>query len=181
MTWVLIFWHKVWNCWPERYGKFQSEIPSTSGAICEKLQGGALWPPPPAGRGGKLGVLRVREHPLNMEVHPLTAKSTPSKWKENLMKHHFKQISNKVMVFYVHIRHRGWGQVMSICVKQQQFIISLWTERPPVEKHPLAFRQFSTYASGARVMTTTHLLHIHYSLIFNICSIICLVHVNDIR
>ena len=33
-----------------------------------------------------------------MEVHLLTAKSTPSKWKENLMKHHFKQISNKVMV-----------------------------------------------------------------------------------
>ena len=31
------------------------------------------------GRGGELGVSRVREHPLNMEVHPLTAKSTPSK------------------------------------------------------------------------------------------------------
>ena len=30
-------------------------------------------------RGGELGVLRVLEHPLNMEVHPLTAKSTPSK------------------------------------------------------------------------------------------------------
>ena len=29
-------------------------------------------------RGGELGVLRVREHPLNMEAHPLTAKSTPS-------------------------------------------------------------------------------------------------------
>ena len=28
---------------------------------------------------GELGVLRVREHPLNMEVHPFTAKSTPSK------------------------------------------------------------------------------------------------------
>ena len=26
-----------------------------------------------------LRVLRVREHPLNVEVHPLTAKSTPSK------------------------------------------------------------------------------------------------------
>ena len=49
MTWVLIFWHKVWNCCPERYGKFQSEIPSTSGAICEKPQGGPLGPP--AGRG----------------------------------------------------------------------------------------------------------------------------------
>ena len=48
-------------------------------------------------RGGELGVLRVREHPLN-KVHPLIAKSTPSKWKENLMKHRFKQISNKVMV-----------------------------------------------------------------------------------
>ena len=30
-------------------------------------------------RGGELGVLRVREHPLNVEVPPLTAKSTPSK------------------------------------------------------------------------------------------------------
>ena len=28
-------------------------------------------------RGGELGVLRVHEHPLNVEVHPLTAKSTP--------------------------------------------------------------------------------------------------------
>ena len=28
-------------------------------------------------RGGELGVLRVREHPLNLEMHPLTAKSTP--------------------------------------------------------------------------------------------------------
>ena len=41
----------VWNCCPEMYGKFQSEIPSTSGAICEKPQGGPLPPPPPAGRG----------------------------------------------------------------------------------------------------------------------------------
>ena len=30
-------------------------------------------------RGGELGVLRVREHPLNVEVHPLIVKSTPSK------------------------------------------------------------------------------------------------------
>ena len=30
-------------------------------------------------RGGELGVLRVREHPLSLQVHPLTAKSTPSK------------------------------------------------------------------------------------------------------
>ena len=51
MTWVLIYWHKMWNCWPERYVKFQSEIPSTSGAICEKPQGGGLSPPPSAGRG----------------------------------------------------------------------------------------------------------------------------------
>ena len=50
MTWDLFFWHKVWNCCPERYGKFQSEIPSTSGAICEKNRGGPL--PPPAGGGG---------------------------------------------------------------------------------------------------------------------------------
>ena len=48
MTWALIFWHKMWNCWPERYGKFQSEIPSTSGVICEKPQGGPL--PPSVGR-----------------------------------------------------------------------------------------------------------------------------------
>ena len=54
MTWVLIFWHKVWNCCSERYGKFQSEIPSTSGAICEKPQGGPLGPPPTAGRGLRL-------------------------------------------------------------------------------------------------------------------------------
>ena len=39
----------MWNCWPERYGKFQSEIPSTSGAICEKPQGGPFGPPPPSG------------------------------------------------------------------------------------------------------------------------------------
>ena len=31
------------------------------------------------GRGGELRVLRVREHPLNVEVHRLTAKSIPSK------------------------------------------------------------------------------------------------------
>ena len=30
-------------------------------------------------RGGELRVLRVREHPLNVEEHPLTAKSTLSK------------------------------------------------------------------------------------------------------
>ena len=51
MTWVLIFWYKVWNYWPERYGKFQSEIPCTSGAICEKPQGGGPLGPSPAGRG----------------------------------------------------------------------------------------------------------------------------------
>ena len=36
--------------------------------------------------------------PSNMELHPLTAKSTPSKWKEKLMEHRFKRISNKVIV-----------------------------------------------------------------------------------
>ena len=40
----------MWNCWPERYGKFQSEIPSTSGAICEKPQGGPFGPPPSGAR-----------------------------------------------------------------------------------------------------------------------------------
>ena len=33
-------------------------------------------------RGGELGVLRVRKHPLSMQVHPLTTKSTPSKWRK---------------------------------------------------------------------------------------------------
>ena len=51
MTWVLNFLYKVWNCCPERYGKFQSEIHSTSGTICEKPQGALCPPPPPAGRG----------------------------------------------------------------------------------------------------------------------------------
>ena len=46
MTWDLIFLRKVWNCCPKRYGKFQSEIPSISGAIRENPHGG------PAGRGG---------------------------------------------------------------------------------------------------------------------------------
>ena len=35
-------------------------------------------------RGGELGVLRVREHPLSAQVHPLTAKSTLSKLKKTL-------------------------------------------------------------------------------------------------
>ena len=30
-------------------------------------------------RGGELGILRVREHPLSTQVHPLIAKSNPSK------------------------------------------------------------------------------------------------------
>ena len=74
MTWVLIFWHKVWSCCPERCGKFQSEIPSTSGTICEKPQGGPL-PPPPSGarvnvvpssaRGcKKAGLIRLSFGPL---------------------------------------------------------------------------------------------------------------------
>ena len=37
-------------------------------------------------RGGELGVLRVREHPLSEQVHPLTAKSTLSKLKKNFVK-----------------------------------------------------------------------------------------------
>ena len=40
--------------------KFQSEIPSTSGAICEKLQGGPFAPPPPAGRGLKESYLIIK-------------------------------------------------------------------------------------------------------------------------
>ena len=47
-------------------------------------------------RGGELGVLRVREHPLS-EVYPLIAKSTLSKQKKKVIKHHLKPISNKVI------------------------------------------------------------------------------------
>ena len=36
-------------------------------------------------RGGELGVLRVREHPLSKQVHPLIAKSTPSKQKKKII------------------------------------------------------------------------------------------------
>ena len=32
-------------------------------------------------RGGELGVLRVHEHPLSMQAHPLIAKSYPFKMK----------------------------------------------------------------------------------------------------
>ena len=51
-----------------------------------RVQGGTVprCPPPSVvydfGAGaGELRVLRVREHPLSMQVHPLTAKGTPSK------------------------------------------------------------------------------------------------------
>ena len=37
-------------------------------------------------RGGELGVLRVCEHPLSAQVHPLTAKSTLSKLKKYFVK-----------------------------------------------------------------------------------------------
>ena len=46
-------------------------------------------------RGGELRVLRVREHPLSEQVHPLLAKSTLSKQKKKITKHHLKPISNK--------------------------------------------------------------------------------------
>ena len=49
-TWALICLHKVWNCCPERYGKFQSEISITSWVICETPQG-ALCPPPQRSEG----------------------------------------------------------------------------------------------------------------------------------
>ena len=38
----------MWNCCPERYGKFQSDIPNTSGAIC---------PPPPSEARVKIDIL----------------------------------------------------------------------------------------------------------------------------
>ena len=46
-------------------------------------------------RGGELGVLRVREHPLSAQVHPLTAKSTLSKLKKNFVKYLVILRSNK--------------------------------------------------------------------------------------
>ena len=49
-------------------------------------------------RGGELGGLRVREHPLSEKVHPLIAKSTLSKQKKMVIKHHLKPISNKDIV-----------------------------------------------------------------------------------
>ena len=49
-------------------------------------------------RGGELGVLRVREHPLSKQVHPLVAKSTLLKQMKNIIKYHLKPISNKDMV-----------------------------------------------------------------------------------
>ena len=48
--------------------------------------------------GGELGVLRVREHPLSAQVHPLIAKCTLSKQKKDITKHHLKPISSKDMV-----------------------------------------------------------------------------------
>ena len=50
-----------------------------------------------APRGGELGVLRVREHPLREQVHPLIAKSTLSKQKKMITKHHLKPISNRYL------------------------------------------------------------------------------------
>ena len=49
-------------------------------------------------RGGELGVLRVRGHPLSAQVHPLIAKYTLSKQKKEITKHHLKPVSNKDMV-----------------------------------------------------------------------------------
>ena len=49
-------------------------------------------------RGGELGVLRVREHPLSAQMRPLTAKSTLSKLKKNFVKYLVILRSNKNMV-----------------------------------------------------------------------------------
>ena len=49
-------------------------------------------------RGGELGALRVREHPLSAQVHPLTAKSTISKLNKNFVKYLVILKSNKNMV-----------------------------------------------------------------------------------
>ena len=50
-------------------------------------------------RGGELGVLRVREHPLSAQVHPLTAKSTLPKLKKNFVKYLVILRSNKIWLF----------------------------------------------------------------------------------
>ena len=44
------FLHKVWNCCPERYGKFHSEIPSTCQDYLRKKHRGGLCPPPSGAR-----------------------------------------------------------------------------------------------------------------------------------
>ena len=48
-------------------------------------------------RGGESRVLRVHEHPLSAQVHPLTAKSTLSKLKKNFVKYLVILRSNKNM------------------------------------------------------------------------------------
>ena len=46
-------------------------------------------------KGGELGVLRVREHPLGAQVHPLIAKCTLSKYEKEITEHNLKPISIK--------------------------------------------------------------------------------------
>ena len=47
-------------------------------------------------RGGELRVLRVREHPLSAQMHPLTAKSTPSRIEENVHKTPFETFIQQI-------------------------------------------------------------------------------------
>ena len=63
------------NYCPERYGKFQSEISSTSGAICEKPQGGLC--PPPAGRGFKQKMRPAISEIWKRGAHVRTCSYTP--------------------------------------------------------------------------------------------------------
>ena len=71
-------------------GKGSCHIPVSGAPECPGEKG--RW------QGRRIRGFEGARHPLNMEVHPPTDKSIASKWKENLMKHRFKQIPNKVMV-----------------------------------------------------------------------------------
>ena len=91
-------------------------------------------------RGGELGVLRVREHLLNVEVHLLTAKSTPQNERKLNETPFQTDIHQSYGGFDVHIRLIS---VESSCNSSFRFELNghQWKSTPSA----LAFRQFSTH------------------------------------
>ena len=75
----------------ERYGKFQREIPSTSGAICEKPQGGPFGPPSGARVNG--GVMNVTNAKLSAESEKFTLKIRSESGKLFTIGRHFPPTS----------------------------------------------------------------------------------------